>query len=208
MQVSPKLPPRRPNSNSNTLGTPSTEPKAIFPISLRLPTCVVLIAPRGSHQRYEKFCRQQSGGYKRACISHRCGEGYQQNHTRRNGRVRKISANTAKQHLYHNDRHKTADHRHPERKRRRQVKRQQHAGDNCAAVGNRIGLLGHNVIQIFKNDTGGHANANKHQRTQANSKVAAIAVRISATTTVNIMLEVVTGSFRCGEVTTKVYFSM
>ena len=39
-----------------------------------------------------------------------------------------------------------------------------------------------------------------------NSKVAAMAVGISATTTVSIMLEVVTGSFRCGEVTTKSLF--
>ena len=38
-----------------------------------------------------------------------------------------------------------------------------------------------------------------------NSKVA-MAVGISATTTVSIMLEVVTGSFRCGEVTTKSLF--
>ncbi len=70
-----------------------------------------------------------------------------------------------------------------------------------------LGCFGHNVIQIFKKmiQEATQTQISISARRQT-SKVAAIAVGISATTTVSIMLEVVTGSFRCGEVTTKVYF--
>lgn len=120
--------------------------------------------------------------------------------------VRKILSDTAKQHFYYNDCHKATNHCHPEWKCRRQVKSEQHTGNDCAAIRNGIGLLGDNVIQIFKNDTEATQTQINMSARKPNSKVAAMAVGISATTTVSIMLEVVTGSFRCGEVTTKSLF--
>ena len=93
-----------------------------------------------------------------------CGcERNQQEDTGSSRRVCEVAADAAEQAFYHNDRNKRTDNGHPERKRNRDIKSKDHAGDNCAAIMDTALGFGHHTEKLLKNHTGNHTGCHQYE---------------------------------------------